>query len=298
MPSYSYHLKFELFPTQDPSAQAENENVWVPTAGATIFDDLPRHPRKRAPLRSTRQQQKSVEESRDRSLSRRRQQSGVIDCGPSRAAVQEDNGNIVRLSERQWRKRSKSFPAPGFAAGLGPKAAARDWRFGQLSIESFDTLQPGNMVGQTSATPAASLGPTLGGAGQATKAKYIALEAKNTEVGWGIVHLYREGHDSPARDSGAVAEDDQEAESGDDRTILCIPAVPSYLSPSDFLGFVGEKWGGGVSHYRMVMTSRMNQYMVLMKFRNSKRADEWRKEFDGKVFNSMEVSRTSRMELN
>jgi BRCA1-associated protein len=72
-------------------------------------------------------------------------------------------------------------------------------------------------------------------------------------------------------------------------TILCVPAVPSYMSPSDFLGFIGEKWRGYVSHYRMVMTSRMNRYMVLMKFRDSRRAREWRKEFDGKPFDSVEV---------
>jgi BRCA1-associated protein len=75
----------------------------------------------------------------------------------------------------------------------------------------------------------------------------------------------------------------------DDGTILCIPAVPSYLSPSDFLGFVGEKWRGDVCHYRMVMTSRMNRYMVLMKFQDKWKAAEWRKEFDGRGFNSMEV---------
>jgi len=71
---------------------------------------------------------------------------------------------------------------------------------------------------------------------------------------------------------------------------LCVPAVPSYMSPSDFLGFVGEKWRGDVSHYRMVMTSRMSRYMVLMKFRDAKRARQFRKEFDGRPFDSVEVS--------
>ncbi len=219
----------------------------------------------------------------------------MIDCGPSRAAAaatQEASGNIVRLSERQWRERSKSFPPPGFAAGLGPKTAARDWRFGKLNVESFDMAQPGADATDDDAhpTPAASLGPTLGGAGQATKARYVALETKNTELGWGTVHLYREGHESRALDAEPAEGGASEAESGEDGTILCIPAVPSYFSPSDFLGFVGEKWQEDVSHYRMVMSSRMNRYMVLMKFRDNKRAREWRKEFDGKVFNSIEVS--------
>jgi BRCA1-associated protein len=150
------------------------------------------------------------------------------------------------------------------------------------------------------AVPAAPLGPNLGGPGQATKARYIPLETKNTEIGWGIVHLYRENDESPALNAALSSEDETgktaEASSSDtvtgdgDGAVLCIPSVPSYLSPSDFLGFVGENWREDVSHYRMVMTSRLNRYMVLMKFRDEGRAKAWRKEFDGKVFNSMEVS--------
>lgn len=74
----------------------------------------------------------------------------------------------------------------------------------------------------------------------------------------------------------------------DECTTLCILAVPSYLSPSDFLGFVGEKTLDDVSHFRMIRTPRANRYMVLMKFRGGKKAIEWQKEWNGKVFNSME----------
>jgi BRCA1-associated protein len=196
---------------------------------------------------------------------------------------------LVVLTERQWQARAESFPPPGFAAGLGPHTAVRDWRFGRLSVESFDMDAHGKGEGQVPA-PAASLGPTFGGPGQSTKARYVPLDTKNTEVGWGIVHLYRESNGAVSSGSGSGdAGEGERVEDGDDGTILCIPAVPSYLSPSDFLGFVGEKWRGDVSHYRMVMTGRMNRYMVLMKFRDKWRAQDWRKEFDGKVFNSMEV---------
>ncbi|KAF3389017.1 hypothetical protein F1880_003486 [Penicillium rolfsii] len=74
----------------------------------------------------------------------------------------------------------------------------------------------------------------------------------------------------------------------DECTTLCILAVPSYLSPSDFLGFVGEKTMDDVSHFRMIRTPRANRYMVLMKFRNGRKAKVWQKEWNGKVFNSME----------
>ncbi|KAJ5090245.1 hypothetical protein N7532_008929 [Penicillium argentinense] len=74
----------------------------------------------------------------------------------------------------------------------------------------------------------------------------------------------------------------------DDCTTLCILAVPAYLSPSDFLGFIGEKTLDDVCHFRMIRTSRANRYMVLMKFRSGRKAKEWQKEWNGKVFNSME----------
>ncbi|KAE8310375.1 hypothetical protein BDV41DRAFT_545377 [Aspergillus transmontanensis] len=60
------------------------------------------------------------------------------------------------------------------------------------------------------------------------------------------------------------------------------------MSPSDFLGFVGEASMDDVSHFRMIRTARANRYMVLLKFRSGKKAKEWQKEWNGKVFNSME----------
>ncbi|KAI9646933.1 hypothetical protein NHQ30_004933 [Ciborinia camelliae] len=150
--------------------------------------------------------------------------------------------------------------------------------------------------------------------GKVTKARFEelragegnALELKNTEEGWGVVHLYKEGEEAPGlmgievynadtagnsikktggNGSGEVGGNEGSAE---DYTMLCIPAVPSYLTPRDFLGFVGEKTMYEVSHFRMVMTGKMNRYMVLMKFRDGNVARNWRPEWDGKVFNSME----------
>ncbi|KAI8175272.1 RING finger protein ETP1-like protein [Colletotrichum sp. SAR 10_65] len=135
-----------------------------------------------------------------------------------------------------------------------------------------------------SSSAALGVGPTF--AGTSTKAKYVPLETKNTEVGWGVVHFYREEEETPELGLGP-SEDDGVKEV--DCTTLCIPAVPSYLTPGDFLGYVGEKWRNDISHYRMVMTARMNRYLVLLKFRNSERARKWQREFDGKVFNSMEA---------
>ena len=370
MPPYYYHLKFELYPTPDPTASGApskgngssskttdttaRDDIWVPSPGASIFDDLPAHPRTRhQPANPSPRWDLGQWGTQDHDYHREDRHGDdhhnqypratsyaaaaagntrVIDCGAQRgkahvaaaAAVGDgdtyneddldDDGPAGRYGER-FPVRVRRSPLPRVADGIGPGRAVTDWRFGKVRIESFDRpdavgsemagkMNGGGGSGSGSGgevTPAASLGPNLGGMGLATKARYLPLGTKNTEAGWGVVHLYGEGDEEnalggvpeealegPGEGNSKGQDGGQEEEEG---TMLCIPAVPSYMSPSDFLGFVGEKWRGYVSHYRMVMTSRMSRYMVLMKFRDYRRAKEWKKEFDGKPFDSVEVSR-------
>jgi len=302
MQSYSYHLKLELYAAPnltttkaklaDDGGGSNDSRIWVPRIGASIFNDLPSHPRNNISPDVWSRRPPSTAQS---SLPHHREpQGGIIDCGAERSRAEGStsnagkqpstsrSGNYEFYSERQWRARSHSNPPPGFKAGIGPRTAAKDWRFGRVRIESFDRVND-TMAGQANGEgrhAAASLGPNLGGMGQATKGRYVPLETKNTEAGWGIVHLYREAGEN----SALKAVPEGEGGEGEDGTVLCILAVPSYLSPGDFLGFVGEKWRGDVCHYRMVMTSRQGRYMVLMKFREKDIAERWRQEFDGKPF--------------
>ncbi|KAJ5832987.1 BRCA1-associated 2 [Penicillium riverlandense] len=119
--------------------------------------------------------------------------------------------------------------------------------------------QPGDQQQQQSAVGASSKQPQMGGsAGSLTAYPF------------------------PATYSSSAQNPEEEC------TTLCILAVPSYMSSSDFLGFVGEKTLDDVAHFRMIKTARANRYMVLMKFRNAHKAMTWQKEWNGKVFNSME----------
>lgn len=157
---------------------------------------------------------------------------------------------------------------------------------------TIDPLSMSDEPGRAGAGPSAapSLGPTLGGAGTMNRAELLHVRTRHTEVGWGIVHFYRDGEETPSL--GAAAEEASDLENGDEQldcTTVCIPAVPSYMSPGDFLGFVGEKWRSEISHCRLVMTTNMNKYLALLKFRDGDVAKKWRREFDGKVFNTMEV---------
>jgi BRCA1-associated protein len=351
MPSYFYHLKFELYPypstdndsSASPSKQKRTKEeeeerrrkIWLPEEGTDIFasEKWPRH--KRVKIEGTERHRRGIGSSisPEQSVAPERATGGgaaVIDCGLARAShtlnEDEEQGITVRIPNEG----NVEFPPPNIAnIQRDQRIASKDWRFGRVRIESLDTREildtnSNTFTGTNMDTPQrprgesssgggnginAGLAPEAAGVGRVTKARYEVVEGKNTEVGWGIVHLYRDGEETPElgntevvytagseaqshqrkQSTGRGVTDEDEDNVGEDCTTLCIPAVPSYLTPSDFLGFVGEKTREEVSHFRMVMTGRMNRYLVLMKFRDGNTARRWRKEWDGKVFNSMEV---------
>jgi BRCA1-associated protein len=301
MPFYFYHLKFELYSSSTPasrdfrSSAKSTDEIWLPPSDTDVFSDLPSHHR-----RSHRTTTSIPASSNPRVWTGRSGPSeanagasdaSVIDCGVPRAPTEKSHSKTERVSERQWLHRTKSSPPPPAGTALGPQTAVGDWRFGRVSIETADPL---DMNGETSRAglpgAAPSLGPMLGGASMMNKAELLHLRTKHTDVGWGVVHFYRDGDETPSLGyMGENAEEGEDASEPVDCTTVCIPAVPAYMSPGDFLGFVGEKWRGDIIHCRMVMTSKMNRYLALLKFRDGDRAKKWRREFDGKVFNTMEV---------
>jgi BRCA1-associated protein len=322
MPSYFYHLKFELYPYPSADAQSPTDiiaghsptkkrtkeeeeerrrEVYLPSQESNIFDTWawPRH----QPLlteEGTRHHRTDSSGLRQVAIREEVDRGGVIDCGPERAsttAAGEGKKSNITAAVSKFSKLEFPPASPGIALGqrdLG--TAAKDWRFGRVRIESIDMEQRMRPRGESSSGNGINAGLAESAVGRVTKARYEGVEEKNTEVGWGIVHLYRDGepHEtSVAEDVEVYTADGEQGAEGEEKeedyTTLCIPAVPSYLTPSDFLGFVGEKTREEVSHFRMVMTGRMNRYLVLMKFRDGGGAKKWRKEWDGKVFNSMEV---------
>lgn len=186
-------------------------------------------------------------------------------------------------------------------------SSPNDQRLDDITIESMDMTRPGRVGGHDATGDKSHVGTGIGSAtnGLQTKGRYVPLGTQSSGSVWGIVHLYRDAEETPglygdsplsqptdpwlhgfARDNMGP----KHAPPADqDCTTLCVLAVPSYMSPSDFLGFVGEETLNEVSHFRMIKTARANRYMVLMKFRHGKKAREWQQEWNGKVFNSIEV---------
>ena len=180
-----------------------------------------------------------------------------------------------------------------------------DWRYDKILIQNVNMVERDER-NRTGNEPNSTSGAIQAGSGGYTvKGKFEPTVSLESELGWGIVRLYRDAEETPGlydnvKPSNASKRGPKSSSLGRsisepafadvDCTTLCILAVPSYLTPSDFLGFVGEKTREEVSHFRMIRTERGNRYMVLMKFRNGRKAREWRKEWNGKVFDSMEVS--------
>ena len=191
--------------------------------------------------------------------------------------------------------------SPACAETAPLQSPTDDWRYDKISLLGVDMDLA--IDAKDSAGPRRKdMGVNRGGL--ATKGRYESLEGEEQELGWGIVRLYRDADETPGLSDpvsksktlkgGRLSKDKPDGQEiqfkDEDCTTLCILAVPSYLTPADFLGFVGEKTRDDVSHFRMIRTEMINRYMVLMKFRSGKKARVWRQEWNGKAFDGMEVS--------
>ena len=331
MPSYFYHLTFELYPYPKPVTERESktastkaEAAWVPPPGSSIFEtrDWPRHKRSKQESEASGGLDQKEYEYLIGASKKRWGGSGaaangaVIDCGssPGSTTTSKDPG-IDSPPAPQPHTAKPDHPSPNpLLVARDQHIAIQDYRFGRVRVESVDIVEMGDNSERPGVRRGKSIMNTADGmsAGLAandspvrvTRGRFEQLEGKNSEAGWGIVHLYRDGEETPGlggsgdQSYGAVAggvlgdgdeEKGKEGELEDDCTTLCVPAVPTYLTYNDFLGFAGKKAIEEIGHFRMVMTGRSNRYMVLMKFRSSKAARRWKAEYDGKLFFEMEV---------
>ncbi|KAL8669963.1 MAG: hypothetical protein Q9168_005475 [Polycauliona sp. 1 TL-2023] len=184
------------------------------------------------------------------------------------------------------------------------KWKSRDWRYDRIKIQNITMASPATLSRRRGRVdpPSQTVDRIVAGhGGVATKGRFEAIKNEEDDVGWGVIRLFRDAEETPGLNDDATVSShkvprgsvktgsvEQPSFRDEDCTTLCILAVPSYLTPSDFLGFVGERTRDEVSHFRMIRTERGNRYMVLMKFRNGRTAREWRKEWNGKPFDSME----------
>ena len=281
MPAYFFHIVFELCPNRPPTTPT----VFTPPPLTDIFaSELPIH--RTTPWPSFTPQPHTGKKTL---------KLGAPPSETHNRSAPQDNRSPVqnhRLPRRPSNDSHQGSPVPQTKGKSGHRrvqsSALKDWRFDITRIQSIDMV-PGSSESRSLKHPSRRASTSVG---LATKGKFIPSDLKDTDVGWGVVHLYRDGQETPGlydEPGRSIEGSSEKTFNEEDCTTLCILAVPSYMTPSDFLGFVGEQTREEVSHFRLIRTSRANKYMVLMKFRDAKRAREWRKEWNEKPFNSMEV---------
>ncbi|KAI9717151.1 MAG: hypothetical protein M1812_004899 [Candelaria pacifica] len=280
MPSFYFHLIFELCPyPANKVCEYLPHEIHLPAADTDIFKDPLQPGLSKKPNRRRKNGTREVD-SPDKP-------NGESRSAPSQRQNQGDSSS----------KQSDEHLAPASENGSPPTQLGieHDRRFDSIAIESIDLVPSSSRMEADRTTSSLSNGIAAGPAGIVTRGRYEPTGLQTTEIGWGVVHLYRDeeetaglDYDTPSK--GLVGTSESVSIAGnkeinaDECTTLCVLAVPALLTPFDFLSFMGTKGQEGVSHVRLVRTSRDNRYMVLLKFRSPKKAREWQRDFNGKNY--------------
>ncbi|KAG2206154.1 hypothetical protein INT47_003803 [Mucor saturninus] len=139
-----------------------------------------------------------------------------------------------------------------------------DFRFGPIELHALDTSLSANK-------------------------KKKRMEEKTTQLGYGVLHLYRDVETVSEQDlpDTKIAKDESLNIVSDQDTVLCILAVPSYMSYKDLLDFLGST-NSSITHYRFIRDYSPNKYTVLLKFKNRQSAFACYQKFNGRRFNMTE----------
>ncbi|EPS41934.1 hypothetical protein H072_4087 [Dactylellina haptotyla CBS 200.50] len=201
-----------------------------------------------------------------------------------------------------------------FPTRTAPPPDYLDYRFSTVSLENIDMQpQPQASVGSDLLASrlrgkSVSFAEPADSHSSAIKAKYIPIVSPSTDIGYGVVHLYRDKAETPGlfkSEPSNRTEAQSEALSNSNKpystdnivdtrkekesTVVAILAVPAYMTPSDFLGFVGDDAREAVSHFRLIRTGDdVRKYMALMKFRKPEDARVFVRDYNGRAFNTME----------
>ncbi|KAK3836294.1 MAG: BRCA1-associated protein 2-domain-containing protein [Linnemannia gamsii] len=200
-----------------------------------------------------------------------------------------------------------------------------DYRFGPISVASLDqSTTTANTIANSSNTKNRTTKnkkmPLSTATTTAATSDPRSVGFKDSEPAQGILRLYRDTNEittgeittttshnastttsySAALSAGTTATSTSTAEAGegahehgtqiiqpDQGTSVCVLAVPSYLSPGDFLNFVGPV-RPDVSHFRIIRDAVPNRFMVLMKFRTKEATAQFYTRYNGKAFSSLE----------
>lgn len=129
------------------------------------------------------------------------------------------------------------------------------------------------------------------------------MKTGSTNLPEGIVHIYRDPPrqtddcipSKPSQDTKPLSpSQDSQSQAGpsksdilSDSILRGVLAVPSWMTPADFLAFVAPA-AEGMVHLRLIRDSVPNRSIAVIQFRNEADAAEFTEAYNGKLFNSME----------
>ncbi|OSD02974.1 zf-UBP-domain-containing protein [Trametes coccinea BRFM310] len=192
-----------------------------------------------------------------------------------------------------------------YSSSLQKQAESReraDYRLGPIRIDWADLSDMDPAGGFKKVSSGKEREKTGQRRGEPATATFVPhTKSGTTNLPEGVVHIFREypnstqGHPSAEGEASASAGPVSENQSGGaqqkhietDDVTLAVLAVPSWMTPSDFLAFVAPA-ADGIAHLRMIRDSAPNRSIVVMKFRDPANAAEFAEEYNGKQFNSME----------
>ncbi|KAF8075057.1 hypothetical protein FPV67DRAFT_1475860 [Lyophyllum atratum] len=157
----------------------------------------------------------------------------------------------------------------------------KDYRFGPIRIDWVD-------FEDMNAAPTTTGKEREHGQGtaEATFVPHTGTKFGSANLPEGIVHIFRDAASKPSQEAlESIASTSNVHDS--DGVMLGVLAVPSWMTPSDFLAFVAPA-AEGMAHLRLIRDCLPNRSMIVIKFFNPADAAEFIEAYNGKPFNSME----------
>lgn len=152
--------------------------------------------------------------------------------------------------------------APPFVPGLLPSRFRGTRKPHRIEIETI-------LMSSDSSVAVGAQKPSL--------TSQVAFTSGNhfVEVTNGILHLFKEDKSTPLGEEAERSE------------LVCMLSVPTSMTTHDVMQFVAPV-EPDIESIRIIRDSKPNQFMVLIRFRNQKSADEFYKNFNNAPFNSIE----------
>ncbi|KAF9358842.1 hypothetical protein BGX26_000768 [Mortierella sp. AD094] len=298
---YYYHLKLDLYANNTTHSSERPQQQQQQQQQQSI------HLGSKESARSTPQATSVLQATRFRA---------ILNPFPQQQSHQNRTPDLPFSTEHQHQDNSTAPTAlvnKSEQVSIIPSSPPVDYRLGPIHIACLDepSLVPTkdksgthkNRASKHKKAATATASSTMGTTGATTALASAGFH--DSESAEGILRLYKDtneittgniyiqsGQEGDQTSTSTITVNDREREGAqiihpDHGTTVCVLAVPSYLSPGDFLSFVGPV-RSNVSHFRIIRDAVPNRFMVLMKFRTSEATAEFYRRYNGKTFSSLE----------